>query len=187
MQSNRHAITCMDDFKGMTVRVQAGQMYADIYAALGASTASIPFGELYTAMQNGTVDVEDVGIATCYTNRYYEVEDYAVELNHCMCANYFMMSNACYDQLTEEEREWFMEGCVLAEKAAEEAVASGDANAYEEYAKAGVEVIRYDELDPADIQELKDATASVWDKYRDVVGADLYDTFVELATEMGLR
>lgn len=187
MQSNKHAITSADDFKGMTVRVQAGQIYADIYDALNATIASIPFGELYTAMQNGTVNVEDVGIATCYTNRYYEVEEYAVELNHCMCANYFMMSNACWDKLTEEERQWFTEGCALAEQAAEEAVVKADTAAYESYADAGAKVIRYNELAPEEIQKFKDMTAKVWDKYRDIVGADIYDNFVNVLKEAGIR
>ena len=177
MQSNGKPITCLDDFEGVTLRVQAGELYADIYYALGASTASIPFGELYTSLQQGVVDAEDVGIATCVTNRYYEVEEYAVELNHCMTANLFLMSNACYDQLTEEERQWFMEGSLLAEEAAYEAVSTGDQAAYQVYADNGVTVIRHDELDPADVEEMREATTSVWDKYRATIDEEVFNLF----------
>lgn len=177
MQSNGRPVTSLEDFEGLTLRVQAGEMYADIYYALGASTSSIPFGELYTSMQSGVVDAEDVGIATCVTNRYYEVEEYAVELNHCMTANLMLMSNACFDQLTEQEQQWFMEGCILAEQAAYEAVSTGDEAAYQTYADNGVTVIRQEELDPADLQEMRDATASVWDKYQGMIDENVFTLF----------
>lgn len=177
MQSNKHAIKCADDFKGITLRVQAGEMYADIYNAIGASTSSIPFGELYTAMQQGVVDAEDVGIATCALNRYYEVEDYVVELNHCLCSNLFFMSNNAYDQLTEEERQWFMEGAKLAEEVAYEAVNSNDIKAYETYAEAGCEITRHTDLDPDDLAELVTLTAPVWDKYRGMIDETVFKTF----------
>ncbi len=186
MQSNGHAITKLSDFSGITLRVQAGELFADIYYALGASTASIPFGELYTSMQQGVVQAEDVGIATCYSNRYYEVEEYAVELNHCMTANLFLMSNKAFDSLTEEEVGYFMEGCLKAEKVAYDTVVNGDAAAYKAYADNGVEVIRHDQLKEEDIAELRDATASVWDKYESMVGADLFATYKKGLTELGI-
>lgn len=179
MQSNVRPITKPSDFEGITLRVQAGEMYADIYNAIGASTASIPFGELYTSLQQGVCQAEDVGIATDATMRMYEVTKYAVELNHCMTANMFLMSNKAYDQLTEEERGWFMEGCKLAEKVAYDTVVSGDAAAYELYAKEGVEVIRHDELDPEALAEFKSVTSSVWDKYRALIGEELFGVFEE--------
>lgn len=186
MQSNGKPVTSLNDFKGLTLRVQAGELFSDIYYALGASTASIPFGELYTSMQQGTVDAEDVGIATCYSNRYYEVEEYAVELNHCMTANLFLMSNKAYDALTEEERGWFMEGCLAAEEIAYNTVVEGDAAAYKAYEDAGVTVIRHEELDPTDVDELREATSGVWDKYRDMIGADLFGTFETGLKELGI-
>lgn len=186
MQSNGKPITNLDGFKGITLRVQAGELFADIYYALGASTASIPFGELYTSMQQGVVQAEDVGIATCYNNRYYEVEEYAVELNHCMTANLFLMSNKAYDQLTEEEVGYFMEGCLLAEDVAYNTVVKGDQAAYDAYADYGVTVIRHTELDPDDVAALREATASVWDKYEAMIGKDLFDTFRKGLTELGV-
>ena len=179
MQSNERPITKPADFQGLTLRVQAGEMYADIYNAIGASTASIPFGELYTSLQQGVCQAEDVGIATCASMRMYEVTDYAVELNHCMTANMFLMSNKAFDQLTEEEQGWFMEGCKLAEKVAYDTVVNGDAAAYELYKQEGVQVIRHDELDPAALEEFKTATAPVWDKYREMIGDELFDLWEE--------
>lgn len=179
MQSNGKAITKPSDFEGITLRVQAGEMYADIYNAIGASTASIPFGELYTAMQNGTVDAEDVGIATSASMRYYEVEEYAVELNHCMTANMMLMSNKAYDKLTAEEVAWFMEGCKIAEEVAFNTVNDGDAAAYVTYAEQGCTVIRHTDLDPADIAAFQEVTAPVWDKYRAMIDEDLFKLFEE--------
>ena len=144
----------------------------------------------YCLMENGShvtlallapqaPELVEVGIATDATMRMYEVTKYAVELNHCMTANMFLMSNKAYDQLTEEERGWFMEGCKLAEKVAYDTVVSGDAAAYELYAKEGVEIIRHDELDPEALAEFKSVTSSVWDKYRALIGEELFGVFEE--------
>ena len=186
MQSNGRPVTSLGDFKGITLRVQAGELFSDIYYALGASTSSIPFGELYTSMQQGVVDAEDVGIATSYNNRYYEVEEYAVELNHCMTANLFLMSNKAFDSLSEEEQGWFMEGCLAAEQVAYDTVKNGDEAAYKAYEDAGVTVIRQTELDPADVTELREATSSVWDKYESMIGTDLFGTFKTGLQELGI-
>lgn len=179
LQSNGRAIRSLADFKGTTVRVQAGEIFSDIYYALGASTASIPFGELYTSMQLGTVDVEDVGISTSYSMRMYEVEEYATELNHCMTANVCLMSNKLFDSLTAEERTYFAEGQKLAEAAALEAVSSQDQVAYQGYADNDVEVIRYADLDSSAIDEMREATVSVWDKYRGLCGEEVFNAFEE--------
>lgn len=50
------AINKPDDLKGVKLRLPKNAVMLDTYAALGATTAAIDWGELYTALQQGVAD-----------------------------------------------------------------------------------------------------------------------------------
>ncbi len=62
--NNARQLRAPADFQGVTFRVMSGQIFTDMFQALGASTATIAFAELYTALEQGTVQGEDLG-ASC--------------------------------------------------------------------------------------------------------------------------
>src|SRR4030042_272478 len=56
MQSNKRAIYTPDDMKGQTIRVQESPIYIGMMKQLGANPVPMPWGEVYLAMKQGTVD-----------------------------------------------------------------------------------------------------------------------------------
>ena len=60
-----------EDMKGLKIRVMENQMHIDHFNALGASAVPMAFSELYTALQNGTMDAQENPFANIDGNRLY--------------------------------------------------------------------------------------------------------------------
>ena len=73
MQSNVRAIATPDDMKGQTVRVQESPIYIAMMKELGANPVPMPWGEVYLAMKQRTVDAMESPVFTVVSDRFYEV------------------------------------------------------------------------------------------------------------------
>lgn len=189
-QNTKRAIRTAEDFKGLTFRIMAGQIYTDIFQALGSSVSTLAFAELYTGLQQGVVDGEEITISMAYDNALYEVEGYASELGITYNSNLFIMSNDCWNKLTEEERIIISYASAEAEKAGYAAMTEWDAKYYKLCEEKGVNVVYNKDLTAEERQSFIDATADVWAKYADVIGKDVYEPFaaaVEAARANGLE
>uniref|UniRef100_UPI0025A5F17D TRAP transporter substrate-binding protein n=1 Tax=Enterocloster clostridioformis TaxID=1531 RepID=UPI0025A5F17D len=71
-----------EDMKGLKIRVMENQMHIDHFNALGASAVPMAFSELYTALQNGTMDAQENPFANIDGNRLYEVQKYIIKTGH---------------------------------------------------------------------------------------------------------
>lgn len=75
--NNKHPIRRPADFRDLKLRVLADPVLLDVYRKLGANVVDINFGELFTAMQQGTVDGQENPVATIMVpGRYYEIQKY---------------------------------------------------------------------------------------------------------------
>ena len=177
-QNNVHPIRSADDFSDLKFRVQAGEIYVDIFAALGASTATINVSELYAALQQGVVNAEENPVAFCYDNSIYEQAKYATELNAVNSTAQIFMSTSAWNKLTPEEQELFITVCKE-----EPVVAMLDANEridhyYDLFEEAGIEVIRNSDLTDEERQSFLDAELPIWDKYNKTMDQDFYQLWL---------
>jgi len=60
------------DLKGLKVRVQATPTEDTLFPAYGAQIVHMPFGDVYTSLQTGIVDVAENGINVYLSNKHYE-------------------------------------------------------------------------------------------------------------------
>jgi TRAP-type transport system periplasmic protein len=70
------------DLEGMKIRVPASPILTDMFRDLGASPATVPFGELYTALQTKVVDGQENALPTIEAGKLYEVQKYCSYTSH---------------------------------------------------------------------------------------------------------
>lgn len=179
-QNTKRPIRSPKDFEGLTFRVMAGEIFTDIFQSLGASTATVTFAELYTGLQQGIVDGEDVGMSMFYDQKFYEVEHYATQFNITATINALVLSNNAYNQLTAEELAIFEEAAKEAEKASYDHVSQAVDHYVEVCREAGVDVITHDQLTEEEIQACVDAVMPMWEKYAEIIGEDAYNSLMTL-------
>lgn len=70
------ALTNPAAFKGKKIRVVQSKVIAATITALGAKPAALPIGDVFTALENGTVAGMEADLDLIATNKYYEVADF---------------------------------------------------------------------------------------------------------------
>ncbi|KAF1046185.1 TRAP transporter substrate-binding protein [Xylophilus sp.] len=87
------AIATPADLKGFKIRVPGIPMWLSMFKALGAAPTSIPFGELYTALQTKVVDGQENPLALIQSAKLYEVQKYCSLTAHTW-DGHFIFGNA---------------------------------------------------------------------------------------------
>jgi len=90
--TNPRPIDTPADLKGLKIRVPISPLWTSTFTALGASPTSIPFAEVYSAMQTRLVDGQDVSLAGLESAKFYEVVKYGSLTRH-MWEGFLMLAN----------------------------------------------------------------------------------------------
>lgn len=80
--NTKHEIHSPADFVGLKFRSMQSKAFLSMFEALGATSTAMSAGEIYTSLQQGTIDGADGTIASLYTERYWEVAPYVTISNH---------------------------------------------------------------------------------------------------------
>ena len=173
-QNTKHEIRCADDFIGLNFRVMSGEIYTDTFRALGASTSTIAFAELFTSLQQGVIDGEDCSAFFFKDNKYYEIEKYLTEINMIQNVAPLVFSNSAWEKLTDAEKEIIYEAAALAEEESAATITRMSGQVYQELASEGVNIVRYSDLTEEGIASFREAAFSVWDNFEDRIGSELF-------------
>jgi tripartite ATP-independent transporter DctP family solute receptor len=130
------------DLRGQKIRVQQSRTAMDMIQALGGAPTPIPFGDLYTALQQGVVDGAENNPPTFLTSRHYEVCKYFSLDEHALVPDALLMSETVWRDLPSEAQGWLSEAAVEAAAFQRKLWAEKTADAIAELEKAGVEVSR---------------------------------------------
>ncbi|MEL7564262.1 MAG: TRAP transporter substrate-binding protein [Dehalobacterium sp.] len=101
----KRPITKPEDFKGIKVRVMENPAHQALFSALGASPVPMAFNELYTGLQQGTVDGAENVIDVYDSTKHYEVAKEFSETNHVYLIVMFMISDKVYQSLPADIQE----------------------------------------------------------------------------------
>ncbi|MCB8876778.1 TRAP transporter substrate-binding protein [Acidisoma silvae] len=102
--NSRHPIATPADIKGMKLRTPPISVILDTLHTLGALPQSIPFGQVYTALQSHVVDGVEPELRDYSDEKWYEVAKYVSISNYIWTANYWYMNKDRYDALPADER-----------------------------------------------------------------------------------
>lgn len=96
--SSNKPLRGIEDLEGWKVRVMPSKMLVEAFTAYGCNPTPLPWGELYNALQLGTVEGQSNPIWYGWSASFYEVQDYfmnpwAEHLAQCPTANYEFMSS----------------------------------------------------------------------------------------------
>ena len=97
------------DLIGQKIRVMKNKTSMDMIETMGGSPTPIPWGELYTALQQHMVDGAENNVPSFYTNRHFEVCKYFAFDEHSRIPDMLFISEKVWNELTPEERGWVQE------------------------------------------------------------------------------
>ncbi|MFT4191930.1 MAG: TRAP transporter substrate-binding protein [Comamonas sp.] len=103
--NSKRPITAPADLSGLKIRTPPNPVILATLKQLGALAQSIPFGEVYSALQSGVVDGAEPELRDFYDQKWFEVAKYLSQSNYIWSANYWFMNKASYDRLSEAQRQ----------------------------------------------------------------------------------
>ena len=98
-----------DDLEGLKIRVMNSRTAMDMVSALGASPTPIAWGELYTALAQGTVDGAENNPPSFTTNKHYEVCKHFSKDAHTMIPDLLLISTKVWDKLDPQVQDWLQQ------------------------------------------------------------------------------
>ena len=102
--NNEHPIESPADCKGQKIRTMENPIHMKAWKEIGANPTPMAFSELFTAMQQGTVDGEENPIGIIQSNRFYEVQKYISLTQHVYTPYCVVMNPRKYDSLTDQQK-----------------------------------------------------------------------------------
>ncbi len=93
------------DLRGLKIRVQANPIFIDTLNAMGGNSISMPFGELYSALQTGIVDGAENNEPSYFTQNHYTVANVFSRTRHFIIPELLVFSKRAWDKLDEKDRE----------------------------------------------------------------------------------
>lgn len=129
-----------DDLRGEKIRVLRSKMAMDMISQLGGSPTPIPWGELYTALQQGMVDGAENNAPSFYTSRHFEVAKHFSLDEHTRVPDIVLFSELVWQSLSAEEQGWIRESAEASVAYQRQVWAEQSAAAMEALQEAGVEV-----------------------------------------------
>jgi len=103
---SKKEVRSVDDVKGQKVRVQATKTEDTLFPVYGAQTVHMPFGEVYTSLQTGVVNVAENGVNVYLANKHYEVAPVLSMTEHEANNNCIWVSDKTWNSLTPEQQKW---------------------------------------------------------------------------------
>ena len=80
--NSRRPVTKLEDIQGLKVRVVQSPLYIDLFNTLGANAVPLPFPELYTALEQKTVDGQENPATLIQMSKFAEVQKYLTFTRH---------------------------------------------------------------------------------------------------------
>ena len=103
--TNDKDVATVADLKGLKIRTMANEIHLAAWQAMGANPTPMAFGELFTAMQQGTVDGQENPLGIITGNKFEEIEKYCTLTEHVYTPYYVVMNLEKWNSLTAGQQE----------------------------------------------------------------------------------
>lgn len=176
LTNSQREIASPADAEGLRVRTMENAVHQEAFRQMGARPTPMAFPELFTALQQGTVDGQENPITVIVATNFWEVQDYLSLTGHVYSPAIVLGSPILLDGLSEEERDWFMQAAAASVDATREEVSRLEREGVALLEANGMTVRT--EIDPAPFQQ---AVEPAYEIFTSQYGSDMLERIREKA------
>ena len=170
--NSKRPIKTPADLKGLKIRTMENPMHIAFFKELGANPTPMSWGELYTALQQGTVDAQENPYAMIDDGKFYEVQKYVSETGHLFSYEIIIANKKFMEKLPADLRK-------IVDDAAHRAVMDQRARMEKEEAVFKAKVtktgLKANTLTPEQKKPFVDATKKVYSQFEKDLGKEIMD------------
>jgi len=158
-------INVPQDLKGIKIRTPEAPVYIGIFKALGANPTPMPFGELYMALRQGTVDGQENPLTNIYASKFYEVQKYCSLTRHMYSPLPLAISEIFWKKLPKEYQDIVQEAANKSRDYHRSLIKTDDENLVKELEKEGMVVNT-----PPSLEPFREGVQAVYEEFKPVFG-----------------
>ena len=170
MTNNKHPVNTPDDLKGLKMRTMENPIHIEAYRQLGILPTPMAFTEVFTALQQGTVDGQENPLSVITAAKLEQVQKYLSLTGHVYSPALILMSKAQWDKLSPADKQAFSEAAKEAIKANRARIDEDEKRAVGDLRAKGMVVV--DTLDKTKFQA---ALTPVYDDFAKRFGQENID------------
>lgn len=171
--SGENEVRTVDDMKSLKFRAQESQMNMSIYKAWGSTAVPMGMSEVYTALQQGTVDGVDTSPLYQVTQKFHEIGKSFTKTNHQALLMVSIINKDFLNSLDEDQQQIILDASKEAYSVKErEIVVEDEEVACKTMNDAGCKQI---ELTEDELATFKKSSQAVYDEYESKVDPRIYE------------
>jgi tripartite ATP-independent transporter DctP family solute receptor len=174
MINNVRPINTPEDTKGIKFRVMKTPIYIGLFQSLGSNAVPMPWGEVFTAVQQKVIDGLEIPIPVIYSNKYHEITKYLSLTSHTYSPLLVMCSEQRWKKLSAGEKEIFKKAAREATLYEREALNQVVGVTLQKI-KAGGMVVN----EVANKKPFQEAVKPLYKKFEGEIGKDVLDAVIK--------
>jgi len=167
MTNSKRAINQASDANGLKMRTMENKVHMDGYKTFGILPTPMPFPELFTALQQGTVDGQENPIPVILSSKFSQVQKHLSLTGHVYSPAALILSPNVWNKLSAADKAVFLEAGKKAAAAQRKKVNDDEANGIAQLEKEGMQVVRQ-----VNGESFRRAVAPAYQQYAKEFGAD---------------
>jgi tripartite ATP-independent transporter DctP family solute receptor len=168
----RREIRTPADLKGLKLRTMENRVHMAAFRQLEAAPTPMAFSEVFTALQNRTLDGQENPIPVIYTSRFYEVQRFLSLTGHVYSPAPLMVGRHVWDRLTDEQKALFRRAAVEVREYQRDLITKQENEQVDRLRARGMTVTNVDK------SLFQQATLPVYAQFEKEFGKDLIDRIV---------
>jgi len=167
MTNNKQEIKTPADTAGLKMRTMENKVHMEGYKAFGILPTPMAFTELFTALQQGTVDGQENPIPVILAAKFSQVQKFLSLTGHVYSPASIITNSAVFNKLSAADKKVFLEAAKAATAAQRKRINDDEARGIDQLRKDGVKV-----TEKVDGEAFRKAIAPAYAGYAKEFGAD---------------
>lgn len=166
LTNSKREVRTPEDVAGLKIRVPGSEVYMGFFRTLKADPVAMSWSEVFTAIQQGTIDGQENGVVITDSAKMSEIQDYMTLWNYCYDNNLFVANTKIWDSLEPRTQELLQEKATEACEWGRDTLEKEEKELVQKFEDAGMKVtILTDEEMAAFKEVMKDTRQKFIDKY----------------------
>jgi TRAP-type transport system periplasmic protein len=167
MTNSKRPIVHAQDAAGLKLRTMENKVHMEGYKTFGLLPTPMRFPELFTALQQGTVDGQENPIPVILSSKFSQVQKHLSMTGHVYSPAILLLSPKVWDKLSDADKKVFVAAAQKGAAAQRKKVNDDENNGIAQLKKDGMQVV-----EKVDAESFRKAVAPAYAGYAKEFGAD---------------
>ncbi len=176
VMTSKKDFTGFESFKGQKIRTMENAFHIQFWNAIGCNSTPMSFSEVYTGLQQGTIDAQENAYEIIVSAKLYEQQKYVIEVNAVPDLTTLVISDEFFQERTPEEQAILKEAAAYAQEYSRQQADARKDEKKQILLDNDLEII---ELTEEQRQEIQEASKNVYTNIREQAGNELVDAYLK--------